>query len=36
MAWNKILEYGTFGLVTILSLLDFILLNLTHHYSSHF
>lgn len=36
MAWNKILEYGTLGLVTILSLLDFILLKLTHHYSCHF
>ena len=34
MAWNKLIGYGTLTWVIIFSLLDFLLLRLTHHYSS--
>jgi hypothetical protein len=33
MAWNKLLEHSTLSLVIIFSLLAFMLLRLTHHYS---
>jgi hypothetical protein len=34
IVWNKLLGHGTLAWVIIFSLLDFVLIRLTHHYSS--